>query len=74
LRDKEGTPIAQRALIWEGVSLVPESAKYYQAKATEKNLQKEKTDKLLNVSLTDTIKVDRKKELPNGLEAKIDEL
>jgi hypothetical protein len=71
LKDSKGNPLPSRALVWEGVRLLPEAIVSIQAKQEMDRQLNERTNKLLEKELTETEKSDFKKLVPIGLREKL---
>ncbi|MDR2540233.1 MAG: hypothetical protein LBD11_00160 [Candidatus Peribacteria bacterium] len=71
LKDSNGNPLSSRALIWEGVKLIPEGVVSVQAKQKMDEQLSERTDKLLNKKITATEIQELKTQVPASLRSKL---
>ncbi|MDR0860897.1 MAG: hypothetical protein LBO09_08240 [Candidatus Peribacteria bacterium] len=74
LKDSNGNPLPSRALVWEGVKLIPEGVVSVQAKQKMDKQLNERTNNLLNRKITDTEKKEFESLLPVGLRTKLNNL
>jgi hypothetical protein len=74
IKGPEGELLSNRALIWEGVKLIPEDVASVQETLASEKESRDKTNKLLNKEITSTEQAELQKQIPVGLRTKLDNL